>query len=1004
MSKFDQRVDAIFEAATEMEPESRSGFIESECAGDPALREQVKSLLSAFDAADAAGFLAQPTGGLTPGTEYATENEQSPATDVSVDNYKLLEIIGEGGFGTVYSAMQQAPIRRKVALKIIKLGMDTNQVVARFQAERQALAMMDHPCIARVYDAGATENGRPYFVMELVEGVPITRYCDQHRLTIAERLELFQSVCAAVQHAHQKGIIHRDLKPSNILVTQQDGGPTPKVIDFGIAKATLEPLSDTTLLTQQRQLLGTPAYMSPEQAGAGRGDIDTRSDIYALGVLLYELLAGCPPFDFRQLKDSGVSDVERMIREVTPARPSTRLGSLETAASIAELRRSEPRKLTLSMSGDLDWIVMKAIEKDRDRRYESASAFAADIGRHLSDETVEASPPSVMYSATKFVRRHRLGFVLGTSLAAAMILGLAGTTAFAIRSQRAESRANAEAIAAQLELERATEIKTLLSSMLTSISPEIAKGRDNTMLRVVLAETAERIAAGEISDELVRAEISTVLAAVYEKIGDFQPAAEFARAAYSTRSQILGDESPDTIESRGVLANAIFGLGEHDEAERLVRLNIKQLSETYGVSDRRALAARQGLYEILADATPDEKVASEIQQLVSDTQEAYGADDPDTFRARQLQTVYLVKLGRVAEAEAIQAGVASGMRNTLGEDAPETILAIIALGTQRVMLGRLDEAEPKIREGLERAGRVFGDRHPVVPAMMSNLAYLLLRKGEVEEALQVSRDAVAMQSELIGEDHPSVIHAMVNLGGLLASTQRFEEATELMTRALALSRRINGQTHPNTLRLLNNLGGVLIEQERMEEARPVIEEALEHKRAIQGSEHHDTLRSMINLGTIHEHLGQTEQAADLYEAVYEVRARTLDPTDSDRLRSVIYLVPELLEMDRFQDALEILQAELTGARAAWEDQNPLELATMLTLLGRSQHARGDLTGARATLLEAYGISKSDDDSDPSDQSRAAARALVSLFEDLDQQQPNAGFDQQAARFRAVSAP
>ena len=330
--------------------------------------------------------------------------------------YKLLEQIGEGGFGVVFMAEQQRPVRRRVALKVIKPGMDTRQVIARFEAERQALALMDHPNIARVLDAGATESGRPYFVMELVRGIPLSEFCDQNRLTVGERLELFITVCHAVQHAHQKGIIHRDIKPNNVLVTLHDGTPVAKVIDFGVAKATGQQLTEKTLFTSFAQMIGTPLYMSPEQAEMSGLDVDTRSDIYSLGVMLYELLTGTTPFDQERMRTAGYDEVRRIIREEEPAKPSARISTLNRAATtVSANRKSDPSRLSQLFRGELDWIVMKALEKDRNRRYETAAAFAADVQRYLDDEAVEACPPSARYRFRKFARRNKAAFLTGSA-------------------------------------------------------------------------------------------------------------------------------------------------------------------------------------------------------------------------------------------------------------------------------------------------------------------------------------------------------------------------------------------------------------------------------------------------------------------------------------------------------------------------------------------------------------------------------------------------------------
>ena len=475
-----QREELIFDAALALDtPAQRRAYLDEACGGDAALRARMERLLRTHEHAD--DFFVSCVAGMKPALDAAEQQALTPATPEAGDNqvgrrvgnYKLLQTIGEGGCGVVYMAEQEKPVRRRVALKIIKLGMDTKQVIARFEAERQALAMMDHPNIARVLDAGATETGRPYFVMELVHGVRITTFCDERNLDTHQRLNLFTQVCQAIQHAHQKGIIHRDIKPSNVLVTQLDGAPVPKVIDFGIAKATEAPLTDKTLFTAYGHFVGTPAYMSPEQADLSGLDVDTRSDIYSLGVLLYELLTGRTPFDQSELMQSGLDEMRRTLREKEPHRPSTKLDTLpDTELTATALhRQAAPLNLQSQLSGDLDWIVMKALEKDRSRRYETANALAMDIQRHLNNEPVVARPPSRRYRFQKLVQRNRAVFLATSAVAVALIGGLGMATWSFIKEREARERAVA-AEQQQARLRREAETREKLTQATVLISRE----------------------------------------------------------------------------------------------------------------------------------------------------------------------------------------------------------------------------------------------------------------------------------------------------------------------------------------------------------------------------------------------------------------------------------------------------------------------------------------------------------------------------------------------------
>jgi serine/threonine protein kinase len=581
----DPKIRQILDKAAELPPDRRAAFLDKTCGGDAALRAEVESLLQSLESAG--GFLKDPT--ISP-----NRLDLSAEIGSRIGRYKLIQKIGEGGMGEVFMAEQEQPVRRKVALKIIKVGMDTKQVVARFEAERQVLAMMEHPNIAKVLDAGATQTGRPYFVMELVRGVRITKYCDTKNLTTEQRLELFIPICRAVQHAHQKGIIHRDIKPSNVMVTLQDGVPVPKIIDFGIAKATAGRMTEKTLVTDFQQLIGTPEYMSPEQAEMSGLDVDTRADIYALGVLLYELLTGTTPIESKSLRKAAYAEVHRVIREVDPPCPSTRISQLD-ATSVSELaarRHVEPQKLRRQIRGELDWIVMKCLEKDRVRRYETANALAMDLSRHLKDEPIEASPASKMYRLKKLSRKYRGAL----SAAAVFVLLLAAATAVsaweAVRARHAESAAvlaqkladqqaatarDAESAAllakkqADHEAALAKNVSDYLRQVLASANPMSGNGYDYTVKQLV-----DNVAAGlekrfPDNPEL-EADLQATVGQTYRAWGDLQSAQPHLERAVSLRRSVVGEQSEQYAASLIDYSQVLVGSDRIAEAEKDARL------------------------------------------------------------------------------------------------------------------------------------------------------------------------------------------------------------------------------------------------------------------------------------------------------------------------------------------------------------------------------------------------------------------------------------------------
>jgi non-specific serine/threonine protein kinase/serine/threonine-protein kinase len=665
----------------------------------------------------------------------------------SFERYRLLQRLGEGGMGEVWLAEQTEPVHRQVALKVIKAGMDSAQVVARFEAERQALALMDHPVIATVLDGGTTPQGRPYFAMEYVRGEPITLYCDRHRLGTAERLELFTQVCDGVQHAHQKGVIHRDLKPSNVLVTIQDDHPVPKIIDFGVAKATAQPLTARTLFTELGVLIGTPEYMSPEQAEMGGLDIDTRTDIYALGVLLYELLTGALPFDRKGLRSAGLAEIQKVIREKEPPRPSTRVTQLGPAsAEAASNRRTEPRRLVRELRGDLDWITMRALEKDRTRRYQTANALAADVRRHLGNQPVSAGPPSAAYRAGKFVRRHRFG----VAAAAALVLLLAAFAAAmgvqARRIARERDRANREA-------EVARQVSDFLVRLFAVSDPSEARGNSVTA-REILDKGAERVGRELSGQPEVQGRLMSTMGTVYQNLGLYRDSAALYRQSLEVRRRVLGSHDPTVATSLHDLGTLLVISGDHAGAEAALG---------------EALALRETLHG--ADSDESAITAGSLAQL------AYARGDYPKAEAlfqRKLDTLRRRAAGN--------------------EEALADCLNDLAMTVEQT---RSDYARAKglLSESLEIRRKLFPGEHPKIAQSLNNLGVAHFKAKEYEPAEALLRESLAMNRRLFGEVHPEVSANLSNLGRLARDRGDYAEANALFEKVLAIDRQVFGPDH-----------------------------------------------------------------------------------------------------------------------------------------------------------------------------------------------------------------
>ncbi len=831
MSDEFQREQELFDAAIQLPPADRAAMLDKSCADDRQLRQRVEALLKSHELAG--GVLDRPNATETPLIGVLREQ----AGD-RIGRYKLLEMIGEGGCGVVYMAEQEAPVRRRVALKIIKLGMDTRQLVVRFEAERQALAMMDHPNIAKVFDAGATETGRPYFVMELVRGTKITDYCDQNNFSTRERLDLFLQACRAVQHAHQKGVIHRDIKPSNILVTLHDGEPTVKIIDFGIAKAVSgQRLTDQTLFTAFEQFVGTPAYMSPEQAQSTTHDIDTRTDIYSLGVLLYELMTGRTPFETRELMQSGLDAMLRTLREKEPLAPSTRLSTLsgDELAVAAKHRQTESPKLLYLLSGDLDWIVMKCLEKNRARRYETVNGLAMDIRRHLNREAVLARPPSNFYRFQRFVRRNRLVVASIGGIIVALLLGLGFSTRAFLKERQARRRATEAESAAQLahaeahtEAIKSREVAAFLKHIIEDAGASAALGPDKTTLREVLDRMAGQLGKGLSAQPEVEAELRSILGSAYLKLRENGKAEAMTREALRLRRQVFGETNRFVAESFTELARALVNQGRTNEVAEAEGLARKVLSLWQSLPQREPEAEARSLYVLgsalqrqdkLQEAETAYRRALEIQRKVL-------KDHPEVANSLYNLAGVLRGQARRDEAEALlREGLAMDQK-LLGDEHPDVLTFLNSLASLLTAQHKPAEAEPLAREALAIRRKLFGNEHIEVARSLANLAHILGMQGNVAEAEPLFREALAMRRKLMGDESPDVVWSLASLAAFLQRQGRDREAEPLLRELLKLRRKQHGNENLTVAEAINRLTAALAQQGKLAEAASLARECL----------------------------------------------------------------------------------------------------------------------------------------------------------------------------------
>jgi len=868
-----------------------------------------------------------PTGDVS----RAGGSSSAYAGQMIAGKFRLVEPIGQGGMGSVWRADQTAPMKRPVALKLIRSGLDSTSMLLRFEAERQALALMDHPCIASIYDGGL-DQGMPFFAMEMVDGEPITTYCDRHCFPPRRRVELFVQVCQAIQHAHQKGIIHRDLKPGNVLVTEVDGHPVPKVIDFGVAKATEQKLVDATL-EDLGMLLGTPAYMSPEQADPNNLDIDTRSDVYALGVMLYELLTGSPPIDASQFRRGMILEVLRMVRESEPPIPSQRVSTAEALPKIAAQRGVDPAQLKGGLRGDLDWIVMKALEKDRDRRYDTATGFALDLQRHLAHEPVMAAPPSRRYRLQKFVRKHR-GPVLAASLVfLSLIGGIIGTSMALGEAQRQRNRAEAEVV--EKEQARAAEVnerekaeRRLVQvksgiSLLTSIFQDLDIGtpqRSKEPLERVLAErlkaAAEKSTSESLADPFETASMQASLGQALTGLGNPSEALPLMKTAYATMKEQVGESHGDTIRAQFALGACLMHAGEVNAAlptlVSAVELATLHLGERHP-DTMRGQGILSNLHARMGNHAESLRLREEGVQY---SREINGPDHPETLQQVTNLAAAYIQNRQLKRGEEILVENYQKIEEALGPGNKTTLNTMNSIAATLYFQGDISGGLRWMQKTVDQAMTHLGADHDFTLSIRRNLAIFLEANGKVVESLEVIRDVEKTTREKLGEQNDLAINMAVTLGSQLLKLDRAEEAYSILYEARSRAQKALGEQHETTIDAMALLGEAQVRLERSEEGLATLETAHRLARDSVGKQHLKTLAVLSRLAMAYEKGGKWDPALELQQELLSIY-KTEKANQPDRHR---YVGPVLRSIAMLYDKMQ---------RPSEASETSLELLDML---------------------------------------------------------------------------
>lgn len=927
----------IFNVVRKLPIDQREDYLRRACGGNGRLRQRIQELLQTHEEIDAtldsdakqqsnevnmvgSGPELEPTSDLADEDPQGADSPQTVTFDAEqahqnnskasdhqirpgdrIGPFRLLQALGKGGMGEVWMAEQSEPVKRRVALKVIKRGIASKEILTRFEAERQALAMMNHPNIARILDAGTTPDGQPYFAMELVQGEPLTTYCDQNKLSIDDRLNLFIDVCSGVQHAHQKGIIHRDLKPGNILVSVIDGKAVAKVIDFGLAKAmeSTQRLTDQSLFTGIGQILGTLRYMSPEQASLDVIDIDTRTDIYALGVILYELLTGSTPLDDSSIKGHAALKILEFIRDEEPVKPSSKLSSSteEQISTITGHRKTDSGRLNYILAGDLDWIVMKALEKDRTRRYESASGFAADVRRYLNSEPVIARPPSMNYRVRKFVRKNRVGVIAASLVALTLLGGILGTSVAMFRALTAEALAETRLTEAIQAREREKEQRLLAEDR-----------RQEAVQNLAYAKKGNAILGSVFSALNPKAEYHTV-SELRNALGD-----NLEKAIEELEVVAIGNPL-DVAEMQMILGNSLLGLGQAEKAVLLFERLEKYLTSTFG------------------------------------------NDHPDTLTCVSNLAACYLAAGRADDSLPLLERTLELRKTKLGPDHPETLNSFSNLASTYLAAGDIEKALLLYENSLVDHREKLGEDHPLTLTIMNNLAAAYQVSGEYEKALSLLEKTLELRQVKLGPSHPDTLFSMSNLAEIYRVTGQHDKLLPILEQTYELRRSKLGAEHPDTLTSLHNLGGGLLAVGQFDKSLPILEKAFELRQAKLGLNHPQTLSSMGSLAEGYRQAGQLEKSLVLSEKSFELMKAKLGADHPDTLDRMNTLAVVHFNTGQFDKALFLLEETVNLRKAKSGADHPATLTAMANL-AYSYHTTGQLDRALPLMEQTLELRKS----------------------------------------------